>query len=141
MNGKALQFYCEMYLLRYILYCEMHLPQVNVTRLYGEKLARDPMAPSLGLPWLAREGASGPRANFSPYKQGLTDNFENIAYETISVDFSQQTHGTIYQPEQFSACKPAVTDHKVLENQCRTGVGKYTSANRGNVKHVGCCRS
>ena len=33
MNGKALHFYCEMYLLCYIFYCEMHLPQVNVSRV------------------------------------------------------------------------------------------------------------
>ena len=33
MNGKALHFYCEMHLLRYIFYCEMNLPQVNVSRV------------------------------------------------------------------------------------------------------------
>ena len=33
MNGKAQHFYCEMYLLHYIFYCEMNLPQVNVSHV------------------------------------------------------------------------------------------------------------
>ena len=78
MNGKALRFYCEMYLLCYIFYCETNLPQVNVSRVNTANLGNESMI---------------------DYKKLLV---QNVGYETISVDFSQQTQGMIYRLQQFS---------------------------------------